>query len=191
MRKDEIRAVIRAKRKALTPGWIRERSELVQGVVMSLSEFREARTVCCYLALPGEVQTERIFGACWKAGKEVCVPAYGKEVDEYNLAWMKEGEKLIEGRWGVSEPADIVRAFMCEVDMIIVPGLAYDPAGNRVGYGRGYYDKMMSAETKTSLFKLGLAFEFQMFDSIPSNSRDVRLDGVATEQKVFRGGCVG
>ena len=134
--KDEIRAVIRAKRKTLAPEWIEEKSELVQGVVQSLSEFREARAVCCYLALPDEVQTARILGACWDGGKEVCVPVYDKDADEYQLAWLKKGGELREGKWGVSEPVDVVRAFIRDVDMIVVPGLAYDPAGNRLGYGK-------------------------------------------------------
>lgn len=184
--KEKIRAAVREKRKALDASWVEKRSELVQGIALALSEFREARTVCCYLALPDEVQTTRILETCWETQKEVCVPVYGKEADEYCLARLKKGQELVAGRWGVREPGDAVKTCIDEVDMMIVPGLAFDAAGHRLGHGRGYYDRMMSQETGDSLFKLGLAFGFQIFDSIPSDIRDVRLDGVATEREMLR-----
>lgn len=186
MSKDQIRTEMRERRRELTPEWIEEQSEVLQQTVQSLSEFKEAGTVCCYMSLPLEVQTSGIMAACWDAGKNVCVPAYSRDDEEYHLARLRKDDELAEGHFGVREPGRIVRELMRDVDVMVVPGLAFDRAGNRLGYGGGHYDRMMSAETKTSLFRLGIAFGFQILESVPFSDGDVRLDGIATEQELVR-----
>ena len=184
--KEEIRELIGDKRSNLSMHWVMGESEVAAKKLMALAEFKKAKAVCCYIALPGEVMTQMIIEKCWKDGKKVCVPAFREETKVYGLARFEKNARLAEGLYGVPEPAEAGWMAAGEIDFIVVPGLAFDPAGGRVGHGGGYYDKILHGMRK-QVFKAGLAFEFQIMDRVPMETDDVGMDVVVTEKRVLKG----
>lgn len=188
--KKDLRRLIREKRRDLDPVWIENKSLVVQRELMALPEFDEAEVVCCYLAMPGEVKTDRIIAGCRQKGKMVCVPAFRKDRNRYEPAEMELNTAVVEGPLKAPEPAEQRWVSIKEVDLMVVPGVAFDPSCGRVGHGKGYYDIMMGSRrtAKKNLFKVGLTFEFQVFEKVPMSERDVRLDAVITEERAMKSG---
>ena len=194
--KESIRAEMRAQGATLAPLRIRQASAKIQRTVMKLPEWVAARRVCVYLALPAETQTRRLLAACWKTGKQVLVPAYRKKVLHYDLAWLRPGDPIKAGPWTVPEPArprwttpnwvTPKRVTPTHVDLVVIPGLAFDRSGGRVGHGGGHYDRLLAGTALQKAFKVGLALECQMTARVPMNARDIRLDAVVTERAVYR-----
>ena len=206
-RKEIIRQRIRERRKRLSPAWIRQTSTKTQRLVQNLDEWKNANRICCYLALPREVQTQLLIKASWNAGKRVCVPAFRKTDGHYDLAWLRQDETLTTGYGSVPEPAepDWVAArrskIRCSeehaksgtwrkeqdsVDLVIIPGVAFDRSGGRLGHGRGHYDRLLMLKVLAGAFKLGIAFEFQLLDEVPAEAHDIQMDAVVTEKNVYR-----
>lgn len=194
--KDAIRAKIRARRASLTLLRIRQASARIQRMVMKLPEWAEARQVCLYLALPAEAQTWALLAACWKTGKQVLVPAYRKKVLRYDLARLRPDNPVKAGHWDVPEPTRprwvtpnrVTPNWVMptRVDLVVIPGLAFDRTGGRVGHGCGYYDRLLAGKYLKQAFKVGLALECQMVARVPMNARDIRMDAVVTERAVYR-----
>ncbi|MBU0714454.1 MAG: 5-formyltetrahydrofolate cyclo-ligase [Verrucomicrobia bacterium] len=199
--KESIRTEMRARRAVLTPPGIRQASTRIQRAVMKLPEWAAARRVCVYLALPNEVQTRRLLAVCWKTGKQVLVPAYRKKVRRYDLARLESDDPVKAGHWAVPEPtrprwAIPNRATLnrvtpnwvtpARVDLVVIPGLAFDRTGGRLGRGGGHYDRLLAGMALQQAFKVGLALECQMAARVPMDARDIRLDAVVTERAVYR-----
>jgi len=186
MRKESIRAEMRARRTALTPLGIRQASARIQRAVMKLPEWAAARRVCMYLALPSEAQTWALLAACWQTGKQVLVPAYRKKVLCYDLARLRPDDPVKAGHWSVPEPTRPRWATPACADLVVTPGLAFDRTGGRLGHGRGHYDRLLAGTALQQAFKVGMALECQMVARVPMNARDIRLDAVVTERAVYR-----
>jgi 5-formyltetrahydrofolate cyclo-ligase len=183
--KDDIREFISGKRKMLRFEWVMQQSEIAAKKMIALPEFRKAKTVCCYVALPGEVMTQEIIEKCWDGNKKVCVPAFREETKRYELAGFERNARLAEGLYGVPEPAEAGWTACEKVDFIVVPGLAFDASGGRVGHGGGHYDKILQRLRKQA-FRAGLAFDFQVLGRVPMETWDVGVDAVITEKRVIR-----
>lgn len=185
--KAALRARIVARRSGLDTAWRESAGAEAQRRLMGLEAFRAARLVSVYLALPREAPTDGIVAACGREGKRVCVPARRPgRGGGYGLAELPPDGRLIAGALGVREPERPVWVEASEVDFFVVPGLAFGRGGGRVGHGAGYYDRLL-AVARPGAFKAGLAFEFQIFPSVPEEAHDVRLDAVVTEAAVY--GC--
>ena len=189
MEKAQLRECIRRQRRELAPQWVERQSLRIAGRVFALPEFAQARSVACYLALPAEVQTAGILERCWKDAKRVHVPALQRQQGRYALAEMAAGEALARGPLGVPEPAQPRWTAEGEVDLALVPGVAFDARGGRVGHGGGHYDRLLRAlgvaAGRQGLVAVGLAFEFQVFDRVPVAENDVRVDAVVTEDRLI------
>lgn len=185
--KARIREEVARRRKALADEWVASASAAAQQRVIDLAEFGEAVVVACYLAMRSEVRTEQIVQACRKAGKKVALPARRPD-GRYGLALWRDGEPLVDGPIGTREPAARMWMPGTAVELWVVPGVAFDGSGGRVGYGRGHYDRMLAfaKEGGRPGFKVGLAFDLQVFDHVPAESRDVRMDVVVTETRAIR-----
>lgn len=179
--KESLRKSIKTRRKSLGPDWMRNVSEAIQSNVIELEAFHNARTVACYLAMPPEVQTGTILDVCWNRGKRVCVPVWCGKGKNYRFAWLDRTDAMTAGPLGIPQPENPVLADPAEIDMVIVPGLAFDAAGNRLGHGGGYYDRLLSDRKLRRAFRIGLAFGFQLVECVPVNRADERMNAVVTE----------
>jgi 5-formyltetrahydrofolate cyclo-ligase len=183
MTKQDIRRVILRKRRRLSIEWIAETSRRVQERACRLPSFASARLVCGYLAMRGEVETDMLFARAREAGKRLCVPAFRLDEGRYGLAELAEGTVLSRGPGGVREPREPDWVPIEDVDLMVVPGLAFDRQGGRVGYGKGHYDALLATASWRPFPAVGFAFGFQLFRRVPVEAHDVRLDAVITEQE--------
>ena len=185
--KEDIREEVRIERTQCSQKWLAARSAQVQERLLALPEFSEFKAVAMYLAYGAEVGTEAILADCKAVGRSVFVPAYDEDSGTYRLCRLDADVTLRPGRWDILEPvapgwvSDAV-----EIDCMVVPGVAFDSAGGRVGHGCGYYDRMAVEPCVKGAWKVGLAFDFQVFDRVPAVAHDVPMDAVVTESRVLK-----
>lgn len=183
--KAEIRNRMRRQRASLDPLWIRQVSRQIADRVVALPEFKRAEVICCYLSLPGEVDTRAILEAAWRAGKQVAVPA-PRDDGEYLPAWIGPDEPLSKGRFGLLEPLTPQWAKPDRFHLAIVPGVAFSPRGGRLGHGRGFYDRLLARLARRLDSRVGIAFACQIVADLPTGETDVGMDVVVTENELYR-----
>jgi len=156
---------------------ISKRSKTIQEFVINSKEFKSAGVVGAYYALGSEVTTELIIERAKILGKKIALP----RVEEDNIIFyeLSSIKSLIRGRFGILEPPPYEQ--MSNIDILIVPGIAFDKKGNRLGYGMGFYDRLLSYE---QIFSIGLAYSFQLLENIPYDKYDKRLDAIASEDGI-------
>ncbi|MFH1191379.1 MAG: 5-formyltetrahydrofolate cyclo-ligase [Candidatus Omnitrophota bacterium] len=153
------------------------KSKLITDKLLRNKVFKKAKIVMFYIAFGGEVNTEEMIREAKKIGKLICVPVCGKDKETMQPAILKDHAKLIKGPYGVLEPVAQARVKPEDLDLIIVPGLAFDKKGNRLGRGKGCYDRFLCALSgKTP--SIGLAFDFQILPLIPTTCYDVSVKKV-------------
>lgn len=171
-----------ARRKALSPAERDAASHLAQQQLLSLPEFAAAGTVALYAAIHNEVETAELFAAASASGKMLLFPA----VCGANLTFRSVAgpEQLQRGRFGILEPnADCPPASHLDADLLVIPAVAYALNGQRIGYGKGFYDKALH-ELEGSGRLVGLCYDFQLVDAFPGEPHDVCVDLIVTETRV-------
>jgi 5-formyltetrahydrofolate cyclo-ligase len=151
-------------------------------------EFADAGTVMIFLPMPGEIDARRVAQDAWAAGKRVAVPkvaAGAQGLMEAIEIHSLEAADLAVNRWGIHEPTSNRPLGTNELDLIVVPGLAYDQYGNRLGRGGGYYDRFIK-RAPDGIRLCGLAFARQLLDELPTNPYDQPVHMLATETDFLR-----
>lgn len=156
----------------------------------SLPEYRKAQTVLYYVDAHGEVETQAVLRTELACGKRrVGVPfCVGDELELFRLENMDE---LVRCAFGILEPKPELRDLpekrmsIDQFDLVVVPGVAFDRRGGRVGHGRAYYDRLLPG-VRRGTPAVGLAFECQMYPEVPMLERDVFLDAIVTQRAVYR-----
>lgn len=149
-------------------------------------EFGGARRVALYAALPDELPTRPAFEAARAQGK-VCLFPRIEAGGRLCFAEVRTWEDLRPGRYGVLEPPAPAAAVALECeDLVLVPGVAFDREGNRLGRGGGHYDRTFAASAKALPILCGMAFELQVAAAIPHGPQDVAMRAVVTERGFFR-----
>jgi len=157
-----------------------------QSVAARLSRRRswpDLEVIALFASLPGEVETGPVIEICWRAGKRVLLPRV-LETGGLEFATCAPGEPLVLGSFGVREPCeDAIVTPISEADQVLVPGVAFDRRGGRLGRGRGYYDRALAGlQGRTSRPLLtGVGFAFQVVEDVPVTPLDVHLDEILTE----------
>lgn len=145
--------------------------------VEALEAFKSARTVLLYWAMEDEVQTHDFVNR-WYKEKRILLPCVAG--DDLLLRQYTGPECLQAGeQFGIGEPTGEVFEAVDQIEMIIVPGVAFDEKGNRMGRGRGFYDRML--KSTPNAYKVGVAFNFQKVDQVPCEAHDVAMDKVIFE----------
>ncbi len=151
---------------------------MVLKVLLSEKVFSDALSVALYFPVNGEVDTREIFKKCVDLEKKVFFPkTLGSD-----LVFLRTRniEELTPGGFSIPEPpADAERARGDELDLVLVPGVAFDFSGNRIGYGKGFYDRFLKDIPRQMRF--GLAYRFQVLESVPSDETDVKTGRIITE----------
>lgn len=160
----------------------RRRSEAIWRKVRRLTAFRRAKTVCCYVALPYEVQTWDFIEDMLAQGKRVVVPVMQPRSKRLSLSEVRDPDaELAPGPFGVWEPAAQARhpVPLRAVDLVLVPGVAFDRRGHRLGHGEGYFDRFL-ARLPRRVPTVGLAYRFQLLPQLPTDAHDHAVDAVLT-----------
>ncbi len=189
-RKDIIRKNVLQKRRLLGEDERNEKSKAIIERLINSREFKNSSVIMCYVDFDGEAKTQEFIESCLRMGKRVTVPMVVKNTDgsrDLIASEIFDLEKdLDKGTFGVLEPKkDAVRNVEpSEIDMVVVPGVAFDINKNRVGYGAGFYDRFLKKLGK-ECFTVGIAFDFQVCDSVESDDFDVPVKMIITESGVF------
>ncbi len=159
-----------------------EKSKLIMKRLLSVPEYKRAGTLLSYVSLDSEVSTREVISSAIAEKKMVLVPAVRGEC--LSLHEIKTLEELKPGFMGIHEPKDCSKPVpLGAVELAIVPGLAFDEDGNRLGRGRGMFDRLFKG---AGCFRIALAFDFQVLESIPSEPHDVPVELIITERRVIR-----
>lgn len=170
-----------------------EKSRAIKRKLFSLEDFVEARTVSFYLSMESEVQTYQMVTEALTIGKKIVVPCINTAQGRLTLSEVKDPDKeLVPGPYTILQPGEkYCRPVpLDQVDLMILPGLAFDHRGHRLGFGKGFYDKLLSQKREGTMC-VGLAFQFQVLDEIPALSHDVPMEIIITEKIVIRTGSEG
>lgn len=188
--KSEIRAEMRRLRKAVLPEDRKTASSRLLQNLMRRQGISDAvlngKTFALYLATPEELDVGGVAELLWRQKSAVAVPRWNPEEKCYSLARLAEGDAVVEGPHGVREPKDFRPVAPEDVDVWIVPGLAFSRDGRRLGYGGGWYDRLL-AKAGPKALAVGVAYRFQIFnelEELPQETHDRRVDCVvATDWK--------
>lgn len=174
--KEILRQKLLRERSALPESVVAEKSGLVQRQLISLPCWRNAKTVMLYSAQGNEVETKMLLEAAFAQGKKVCLPCLTH--GEMSACAINSLEEIISGRDGFACGKIVSPS---EIGLVVVPGVAFDVRGNRLGRGKGFYDAFLK---RVSCAKVGVAFEQQVVAAVPADARDERVDKIITEKRV-------
>lgn len=172
MNKTDLRRRIREKKRGMTPEEIEFRSELLTRMLLNSELYRRAKTVYGYLSYNQEVRTLPFLNQCLRDGKAVAVPkVFG---DDINFIRMEDLSQTAKGYAGIPEPIADGPFLSDPTALVLMPGLAFDPMGHRIGYGGGFYDRFLSREPGHPT--AALCYDFQMLPYLPTEVFDIPVD---------------
>ena len=191
MSDSSIRAQKRALRNRLTCLEQTEHAIRLANQVARLQPFRTSRRIACYLANDGEIDPTYVVHAAWKMRKRVYLPVLSPFQRKLYFAPYQDGMEMHINRFGIPEPAcspvNWLRPW--QLDLMLLPLVAFDGNGNRLGMGGGFYDRSLAyRQSRTRSLKpklIGLAHELQHEPQLAANSWDIPLDIIATEERVI------
>ncbi len=189
MNKPEMRAFMTAVLAALPPALRAENSARVADRFTRTAAWEPARVVLCFLSMPHELDTAPLITAARAQGKAVAVPCIeGNDIRFVILP--PDAGSLLRDRWGIPvpdpawEPLDLARAAR---PLVAAPGLAFDRQGNRLGRGKGYYDRFLDAARATApgMAVIAVCFSAQLVEEVPHGENDQPVDGIVTEAETI------
>ncbi len=178
--KSSLRKEMLAKRNAISDEEAEKKSAEITKRILEIKQVKGAKTIAVYIAKGSEVRTKRLVNELIKNNIEVLVPVTIGE-EEIELYRFNSFEDLTPGKFGIPEPKTKTRG-ASEPEVVIVPGVAFDLDLHRLGYGKGYYDRLFQ---KLKTFKIGICYELQVIEKIPRHEHDQKLNMTVTEQRVI------
>ena len=176
MRKSELRQLIRERKRPFTRQQLEEWSLAIQERLMHHPRIINAQTILLYHALPDEVSTLSLLST-WQ-DKTLLLPRV-IDNEQMEVRRYTRPEDLQQGAFGIMEPCGELFTDYVSIDVAIIPGMAFDAKGHRLGRGKGYYDRFLSLAP--AIYKIGICFPFQLVDNVPVNENDVWMDEVIGE----------
>ena len=180
MTKDELRLKMRELRRNLSPDFICDASNEITN--KTLSFIGHPDVVMVYLSAFNEPDTLKIINYLIKDNIKIVVPISNTEDYTLSLSYINDIDNLKKGAYGIYEPITITHASVDEIDIALIPGIAFSKNGDRLGFGKGYYDKFLS---DFKGIKIGLCYDFQICDEIPVSSHDIKMDAIITEKRIY------
>ena len=182
--KHEIRKQVLDARFKLSQEQRRAKSAEIEAKLFVLPEFRSAAVVLFYASFQSEVQTHHMIRRALAEGKRVALPKVkGKELELFEI--FNFDSDVGPGAWGIPEPERGKLLKIEDIALIMVPGAAFDVRGNRIGYGAGFYDKLLLYYKGRTV---ALAFELQIVPEAPADAHDVPVQKILTETRVIDAG---
>jgi 5-formyltetrahydrofolate cyclo-ligase len=185
--KAALREQMKRARLALSKAEVRRRSALISQRLVELEAFRAAGTVMLYLPVRNEVDATPALAHCLNDGKRLVLPRMDYERNRIVAHRVDDpATQLVLGRMDLMEPDAATTELVAngEVELVVVPGLAFDRRGNRIGWGRGHYDAFL-ASLGARAYRVGLAYGFQLVEAIEHDGHDMPMDCVVTDADVF------
>lgn len=187
--KQHLRRRLKDIQSSLDLDWIAQASQAIHQRIRQLPEYQSAYAIMTYVSMGKEVETHRLLSLMQEDGKAVVIPWC--EGDDLRLFRFTSFEELRRGTLGILEPQVELRSWRDRLfhphnlDLILVPGLGFDRSGNRLGRGRGYYDRFLKTVPPNAV-RVGLCFECQFVEAVPVSSDDEPMDLIVTECRIYR-----
>lgn len=183
--KTSLRRKMLTVRRALTTVTVEKNSQCIAQHLYNSILYQQAKTIMVYLSMPDEPQTEKIIFHAWKNGKSVCVPYLRETPGWMDAALIKDMSELTEGRFGLKVPDPNRVCFIApkDIDLILIPGVAFDIFGNRLGMGGGYYDRFLPQTSSAVL--MGVCWQSCVLTSLPTAKHDRSVHYLLTETGIL------
>ncbi len=186
--KERLRKRVLAVRMGLDRGRAKVSGQAILDRVLGLEAYRRAKLVHTYVSSKeNEVDTRALIGTCLAQGKRVAVPVVMPGTKTLAHALIDGLDQLVVGPWGLAQPDPAAAVWLpaeARIDLVVVPGLAFDRRGHRIGWGGGYYDRFL-AQVQT--VKIGLCYDELVLDCIPGEPHDVPVNIVVAETAIYQG----
>lgn len=183
MPKRKLRQVMLDRRRTLSTEERRDSGHLIQKAFVALPEFAKSRVVALYSSIGGEVETAEVLEAALKDRKTVIFPVVCG--DHLRFIKVSDPVEMVKGAFGITEPCLTGETYLPgSADLIVIPGVAFDRAGKRIGFGKGYYDRALHHLEGCGKL-IGFCYDFQLVDEIVSEPHDVAVDIIITEKRVL------
>tara|TARA_A100001037_G_scaffold275530_1_gene274114 strand:- start:348 stop:941 length:594 start_codon:yes stop_codon:yes gene_type:complete len=185
--KAKVRKIMAQQRNDLAVSEVTELSQKIEENLFSCDEFLDRQRILYYLSFNKEVSTDRMISRSLMLKKKVYVPRIDKSRKKMEICQIKSiGVDMKLNYFGIREPVDAPVELPRNIDVVIIPGLAFDRFGGRIGFGGGYYDTLLAELPKNSLL-IGVGYSFQILDSIHQDFWDKKLQKVITEKETLNG----
>ena len=188
-RKERLRKRVLAVRTGLDRGQVEVSGQAILKRVLGLEAYRRAKLVHTYASSKeNEVDTRALIGTCLAQSKRVAVPVVMPGTRTLAHALIGGLDQLVAGLWGLEQPDPAEATWLpaeAQIDLVVVPGLAFDRRGQRIGWGGGYYDRFLA---QVQAVKIGLCYDALVLDCIPGEPHDVPVDMVVAETAIYQGG---
>lgn len=178
-----IRKEMSEKRLKLNRQEVLELSQRLEDIFINSSIYKNAKVIAAYHRIKNEVDLVKVINCAHQDKKEVLVPVTDNKTNEIYLAKIYQDDVFVTGDFGITVPKTKRKVSEEEVDVFLVPGLAFDKKGNRAGWGKGYYDRLLALSKG---IKIGVGYGFQIYNEIESNPHDVKMDYILTEGGLMR-----
>lgn len=183
--KSELRKEINILRKALTKDKKVEMDNIIFNNFINSKYYNNSTTIFTYVSYLNEVDTHRLIKFALNDKKVVCVPKIISKEKGMKAVVIEKFNDLKEGQYNILEPFSFDNTIdEKKIDISIIPGVAFDIYGGRVGYGGGFYDKFLIKLTDES-HKIAFSYGFQVFNEVPVEEHDIKIDGIITEEKII------
>lgn len=184
--KKKMRDVILRQRDAMSSAARTSASRAILEKVSALPQYGNAKVVLTYMGFGTEIETQPFFERIIADGKIVVLPRVDRASQTLILHSARGMSELLTSKYGILEPGtDAPIVAVTSVDFVLMPGVAFDRNGNRLGYGRGYYDKLMST-ANPALARVAAGFSCQIVDKVPVGPHDKKVDCIITENEIIK-----
>ena len=175
MEKQELRKEIRSRKRQFTSQELHEQSFPVVMRLLSHPRIKTAKTIMLYYSLPDEVDTHTLVDSLLVSGKQILLPRVTGE-GTMELRRYTGPADLALGAYNIMEPTGELFVDYASIDLAVIPGMAFDKEGNRMGRGKGYYDRFL--QKIPQVYKIGICFPFQLVGEIPTEETDIKMDAM-------------
>jgi len=177
--KNELRKEMLYARNAISESERKEISEMIKNKLFAIDEIKHAKCIAFYISKGSEVETNAMIAEAIKQNKEVLVPHTNEKIE---LVKFTSFEDLAPAKFGVLEPKTKMISVK-QPEVVIIPGLAFDLDMHRLGYGKGYYDKLLK---ELNAKRIGICFDLQIIEKIPKHEHDQKLNIMISEKRILR-----
>ncbi len=181
--KNWLRKSIKAKRLEMTAEEVRIKSSLAQQNFLSSKIYQDAECIMLYMPIGNETHTETVISRAFNDGKYVVFPVTNPKTGEITAYFANQDTCFKKGAFSVNEPISMQEALPSQIDVVLVPGIAFDRKGNRIGFGKGCYDRFLS---NISALKIGFCYDLQICNEFESDAYDIKMDFLVTETEIIK-----
>ncbi len=179
MNKQLLREKIKKERSVLKKEWVEKTSFDICKIFLESDIYKNAKVIGVYMSFKNEVCLDKIIKSAFADKKRLCTPITDLENDIIYFAEIFKDDVFSKGAFGIKEPEVKKKIDIKDVDAALVPGLLFDFCGARIGFGKGFYDKLLE---KSDAVLVGVGYSFQLFDFIPSFEHDKKMNYIITEE---------